>query len=123
MTMVAQHLPILFVVVLTLLSALCDALGLMYASRIWNGNTLLWRELRLSATGFFAGVMFYWIAIRYLNYAGIVSPELQALLWFGTAAIGVALLNGQFFSWQRLDQSVAIAVLAGIGWLLWRTGD
>ena len=120
--MFAQHFPIVLVVVLTLLSAFCDSLGLVYAARIWREDTILWSELRLSATGFLAGVMFYWIAIRYLNQTGIVDPELQALLWFGTAAIGVALLSGQFLSWHLIDQSVAMAVLAGIGWLLWRTG-
>ena len=120
--MLTRLLPVVLVVVLTLLSAFCDSIGLLYASRIWREDGLQWRELRLSALGFLAGVMFYWTAIRYLNQTGIVAPELQALLWFGTAAIGVALLSGQFFSWHPVDQSVAIAVLVGIGWLLWRIG-
>jgi hypothetical protein len=121
--MLALTPPIILVVMLTLLSAFCDSLGLMYASRVWQENTLRWNELRLSAAGFSAGVMFYWLAVRYLNQTGIVAPELQAVLWFGTAAIGVAILSGQFLSWPRLDQAVALAVLLGIGWLLWRTGS
>jgi len=35
--------------------------------------------------------------------------------------IGVATISGRVFSWPLLDQGVAVAVLVGIGWLIFRT--
>lgn len=52
----------------------------------------------------------------------MVSPEMQTLLWFTMTIIGVAIVSGQFVDWQRVDQAVAVAILIGLGWLLFRTG-
>ncbi|MEJ7653015.1 MAG: hypothetical protein WKH64_06565 [Chloroflexia bacterium] len=62
------------------------------------------------------------VAVRYLSEAGIVSAELQTLLWFGVTLAGVALLGGEIASWRRIDQLVALGVMLGIGWLLVGTG-
>jgi hypothetical protein len=51
-----------------------------------------------------------------------VATEAQTLVWFAATIIGVAILSGQFLRWQLLDQSIAVVVLAGIAWLLARTG-
>jgi hypothetical protein len=37
--------------------------------------------------------------------------------------IGVVIFSGKFFAWPRLEQSVAVLVLAGLGWLLVRTAE
>jgi hypothetical protein len=36
--------------------------------------------------------------------------------------ISVALVSRQFFTWQIIDQAVAVAVVAGVVWLAVRTG-
>ena len=58
---------------------------------------------------------------RRLNAVGITSPEIQTVTWFGVTLIGVALVSGSFLKWTLLDQTVAVAVLFGIGWLMFRT--
>ena len=63
------------------------------------------------------------IALRTLGAWGVVATEAQTLVWFAATIIGVAILSGQFLRWQLLDQTVALGVLAGIAWLLARTGS
>jgi hypothetical protein len=118
--MLASIYPLVLVVTFTLLSAFCDALSFTHAARVWQGNMVVWREVLYSAGAIMTGTTLYWIAVRYLNQAGIVSAELQTLLWFGAAAVGVAALNGHAFHWKPVDQVVAVGVLIGIGWLLCR---
>jgi len=72
--------------------------------------------------GFQFGVFMFWIALRYLGQFGVVSAEIQTLIWFGVTMVGVAALSGQFTQWQRMDQIGALCVLTGIGWLLFHTG-
>ena len=112
----------LTIIAFTLLaiSGVCDSLGFTYAARIWHDNLIQWRELAWSACGFAAGITIYWFTIRYISELGIVSAELQTLIWFGTTLIGVAVLNGRFLQWRSSDQAVAMLVLAGIAWLLVR---
>lgn len=111
------------VIGLIVLSGLGDAQGFIHASKMWRDGHLLRRELALSALGFAFGIGCYWVAVRYLSEAGIVSAELQTLVWFGVTVAGVALLGGEIASWRRVEQLVALAVLLGIGWLLVSTGD
>jgi hypothetical protein len=114
--------PLLLIVGLALLSGLCDSYGFTHAANVWQGGKLVGREVTQSAGGFLMGSLFYWFAVRYLNEVGVIAAELQTLLWLGTTLIGVALLSGRFLHWRTLDQLVAVIVLAGIGWLLSRTG-
>lgn len=118
--MLAQAQPTIVILTLTLISGFCDSLGFAHAARMWQGGTLVLHEALRSASGFAAGITIYWITVRYLNQAGIVDVEVQTLLWFGTTLIGVAVLSGRFLQWRSIDQAVAFAVLAGIGWLLLR---
>ncbi len=115
-------LPILLVVILTVASGIGDSLGFSHAAAMWNQGRLDWNEFAKSAAGFALGIGTYWLVVRFLNQLDINAPEIQTLLWFGVTLLGVALLNGNFFRWQLLDQLVAVGVLAGIGWLLFRTG-
>lgn len=106
----------------TLACGAADALGFVHAARVWQGGSFHGREALLSAACFQFGVAMYWVALRTLSAWGVVSTEAQTLVWFAATIIGVAILSGQFLRWQALDQSVAIAVLVGIAWLLARTG-
>ncbi len=110
----------LLVFILSIISGLGDSQGFYYASKIWDGNKLIWSELGKSTLGFAVGIGSYWIMIRSLNAVGVHSPLLQTMLWFSMTIIGIAVVRKDIFSWQRLDQFVALCVLAGIGWLLVR---
>jgi len=105
---------------LIIVSGACDAMGFTYAAKIWQDNHLQWKTLLHSACGFASGIALYWFTIRYFGELGVVSPELQTLIWFGTTLVGVAMLSGRFLYWRSLDQGVALLVLVGIAWLLVR---
>jgi hypothetical protein len=110
------------ILVLTLISGFGDAQGFVHASRLWQGGRLVWPELAKSAAGFGVGIVTFWLSVRYMTQAGVVSTEIQAALWFSMAIIGVAIASGRFLQWQRSDQVVAVVVLLGLGWLVFRTG-
>ena len=118
--MLTQLKIILIALALTVLSALCDSQGFTHAAAIWKNDQLQWKEVAFAVGGFALGISIYCYAIRYFLQLGVSSAELQALLWFGTAIIGVALFSGHFFRWQATEQGVALFVLLGIGWLLVR---
>jgi hypothetical protein len=117
-----QTVLVLLIIGLTTLSALGDALGFVHAANIWREGQLVWKELAKSAFGFGFGITMYWIVIRFLQQVGVVSAEIQTILWFGVTIIGVALISRKFFAWQTIDQAIAVLVYVGIGWLLLRTG-
>ena len=112
----------LLIVGLTLVSGIGDAYGFTHAALIWQNGRAMWGEVARSALGFAFGLAMYWVVLKYMVAVGIVAPEMQTIAWFAVTLIGVALISGKFLGWTRLDQAVAAAVLAGIGWLLVRTG-
>jgi hypothetical protein len=114
--------PILFIIGLTLVSGLADAQGAIHAAKIWQGDKLVWVEVGKSVLGFTVGISTFFIVIKYMNQLGIIAPEIQTITWFSMMIVGVALFSGAFFTWQWTEQVVAVGVLAGIGWLLFRTG-
>lgn len=114
---------VLWVVVLTLLCGLGDALGFVYAARVWQDGVFRWGEALRSALSFQFGVLMYWLALRELAQWGVVSAEAQTLVWFGATIVGVAAISGRVLHWPPLDQGVALLVLAGIAWLLLRTAE
>lgn len=113
----------LLIIGITLLSGFADAQGFLHASKIWNSGKLVWNELGKSALGFGIGIGTYWIVIKYLQEFKIVTPEIQTILWFSVAIIGVAVASGKFIQWPLIDQIVGVGVLLGIGWILIRTGS
>jgi hypothetical protein len=113
---------LVLIVGITLVSGIGDSHGFIHAARMWHNLKFVWDEFGKSALGFGVGIGSYWISVRYLNEFGLLSPETQTLIWFGTTIVGVALLSGRFFLWQTIDQLVAVVVLLGIGWLLFRAG-
>ncbi len=114
--------PVLLTVLFTLLSGFGDALGFIHAGRVFRDGRFLWEEALKSAAGFQMGVFMLWLALRYMSQLATLSTEVQTLLWFGVTIIGIAILSGKFAQWQTTDQVVGVGVLAGIGWLLVRTG-
>ena len=113
---------LLIIIVISVLSGLADSQGFIHASKIWGNNKLVWNEVGKSALGFAVGITLYWIVLKYMNAAGIVAPEIQTLIWFSITILGVALISRSFFRWQTIDQFVGVAVLAGVAWLMVRTG-
>jgi hypothetical protein len=113
---------LLIVIAISIVSGLADSRGFIHAARIWQGGQLVWHELGKSALGFSLGIGSYWLAVKYLQELGVLAPETQTLVWFGVTMIGVAVVSGRFVRWQALDQLVALCVLLGIAWLLYRTG-
>jgi hypothetical protein len=118
--MFAQFKVALIALTLTAISALCDSQGFTHAAMIWKNDQIQWKEVALTVNGFASGIAIYCYTIWYFLELGVVSAELQALIWFATAMVGVALFSGQFFRWPTTEQGVAIFVLIGIGWLLAR---
>lgn len=118
------HLLILavLIILLTLLSGLADAQGFIHAANAWLNGKIVWKEALTSLLGFGVGAILYILVINFLRQAGIVSAEVQTLLWFSAAIIGVAVISGKFLHWQLLDQCIGIIVLCGVAWLLFRTG-
>ena len=114
-----------YVVILVLLvaSGFGDSLGFVYAAKIWQKDSLSWLNLGKSILGWGAGISMYVVALRFMDRAGIVSAEIQTAIWFAMTIIGVVLFSGKFFAWPRLEQVVATLVLAGLGWLMVRTGE
>lgn len=112
----------LLIIAITLLSGVGDAYGFTHAALVWQNGRFVLGEFARSAAGFAVGIGLYWLVLKYMTAAGVVAPEIQTIAWFAVTIVGVALLSGKFLAWPRLDQAVAVAVLAGVGWLLVRTG-
>jgi len=113
---------VILIIVFTLLSGFGDSKGFVLSAKVWESGRLVWQEAVKASIGYGFGILMYWLAIRSLNQFGIVSPEIQTLGWFVVTIVGVAMFSGDFPKWQIIDRVVAICVLAGVGWLLFRTG-
>jgi hypothetical protein len=118
-----QFKLILLVASLTLLSGLADGFGFLHAARVWQEGRIVWAEAGRALLGFGVGTSLYILVLRYIQQLGIVLPEIQSALWFTVAMVSVAVVNGQFIRWSWVDQAIAVAILAGIGWLIVRTGE
>jgi hypothetical protein len=109
------------ILLLTVLSGYADSRGFLHAANIWVAGALDWGELGKSALGFAIGISLYWLALRFLPYAGIAaSPEMQTLGWFIVTITGVAISSGEFAKWPLLDQAVGVGILVGMGWLFFQ---
>jgi hypothetical protein len=112
---------IVLIVLLTVLCGIGDAQGFIHAGKVWQDGRFEWAHALKSAAGFQVGVVTYWFVLRQLAIHGVVAVEVQTLFWFVATIIGVALLSGQALRWPLIDQAVAGCVLAGVGWLMYRT--
>lgn len=109
------------VVGLTLLAGFCDSRGFLHASALWDSGRVVWPELMKSAAGYALGVLFYWLAIRFLPRLDLaLSTEVQTLGWFCVTIVGVSLSSGELSKWSTVDILAAVLVIVGLGWLLFR---
>ncbi len=121
--MSVEQLKLLCIIIgMTLVSGFADSQGFIHAAKMWENGSIVWTEFLKSAVGFVVGITTYWVAVKYLGEFGLLSPEIQTLIWFGVTMIGVALVSRRFFSWQTIDQIVGAVVFMGVCWLLSRTG-
>jgi hypothetical protein len=111
---------VVLIAVFTVLSGFGDAEGFIHASKVWQSGRFIWREALLCIAGFQFGMLMYWLALWKLSSHGVVAVEIQTLFWFVATIIGVAVLSGRFVGWPPIDQAVAVAVLGGVGWLVYR---
>lgn len=116
-----QIKTVVFIIILTLLSGWGDAKGFIHASNIWEQGRLVMPELVKSAFWYSVGIITFWLVIRPLKEVGIVTPEIQTIGWFAVTIVGVALISGKFLQWQIQEQVISVAVILGIGWLLFKT--
>jgi uncharacterized membrane protein len=112
----------ILIILLTLLSGLADAQGFIHAANAWINGKIAWQEALTSLLSFGAGAVLYILVTNFMRQAGIVSAEIQTLLWFCVTIVGVAVISGKFLHWQVFDQFIGLIVLCGIAWLLFRTG-
>lgn len=105
-----------------IISGLGDSQGFFYASKVWQNNTFHLDALIKSYLGFAFGIGVYIFMIRIMNNLNIHSAEIQTIFWFCATLIILAVLNGEFLRWKFVDQSVAVAVVIGLCWLLVRVG-
>ena len=111
-------LSALLVLVLTVTSGVMDARGFVYAGRAWPGGNIDWTAVGQSMLAFFAGISLYIGAVRFMQSMGLQSVALQSGIWFAVTAIGIAALDGTVVQWTRLQQLVALGVIAGLAWLI-----
>jgi hypothetical protein len=111
-------LSALLVLVLTVTSGVMDARGFVYAGRAWPNGNIDWTAVGLSMLAFFAGISLYIGAVRFMQAMGLNAVALQSGIWFVATAIGIAALDGTVVQWTRLQQLVALGVIAGLTWLI-----
>ena len=111
---------VILIAVSTALAGWGDAKGFIHASKVWQEGSFVWIEAGKCIAGFQFGMLMYWLALWKLSDQGIVAVEIQTLFWFVATIVGVALLSGKITSWPAFDQAVAVCILTGVGWLLYR---
>jgi len=111
-------LSALLVLVLTVTSGVMDARGFVYAGKAWPGGNLDWTAVGQSMLAFLAGISLYIGAVRFMQAMGLNAVALQSGIWFVATAIGIAALDGTVVQWTRLQQLVALGVIAGLAWLI-----
>ena len=113
-----SFLSAVLVLVLTVTSGVMDARGFVYAGRAWPGGNIDWIAVGQSLLAFFAGISLYIGAVRFMQSMGLSAVSLQSGIWFVATAIGIAALDGTVVQWTRLQQLVALGVIAGLAWLI-----
>jgi hypothetical protein len=117
-TKMKPFLSAILVLLLTVTSGVMDARGFVYAGRAWPAGNLDWAAVGQSLLAFFAGISLYIGAVRFMQATGLTSVALQSGIWFVATAIGIAALDGTVTQWTRLQQLVAVVVMAGLAWLI-----
>jgi hypothetical protein len=111
-------LSAVLVLVLTVTSGVMDARGFVYAGRAWPAGNIDWAAVGQAMLAFFCGISLYIGAVRFMQSMGLNAVALQSGIWFVATAIGIAALDGTVVQWTRLQQLVALGVIAGLAWLI-----
>src|ERR1700749_15628 len=117
-TRMKTSLSAFLVLLLTVLSGLMDARGFVFAGRAWPEGQIDWTAVGQSLLAFFAGISLYIGAVRFMQTMGLNAVALQSGIWFVATAIGIAAMDGTVTQWTRLQQLVALVVMAGLAWLI-----
>jgi hypothetical protein len=108
------------VIALTLFSGLADSRAFLHAAQTWPNDHLSLTELGKALLFFAIGILLYVLSLKFLRYLGVHSATIQTSLWFLATLVGLAIMSGEFLRWQRFDQALAVAVAAGLTWLVVR---
>jgi hypothetical protein len=120
--MSANPIALVFsMMMILLISGFADSQGFTHAAEIWRGNRFSLVALLKSASGFATGISLYWCSLRYMNKLGIVEAEIQTVMWFSITLIGVAVSSGRFARWPLSEQLVALGIVLGLAWLMFRS--
>ena len=113
---------VVYLVVLTAVSALADAVGFINVDKGWVGNRPHYSAIVLACTGYAVGIATYVFAVKYLKLLTDVGPEIQTVGWFMLTIIGVALGSGAFFSWPLPTKFLATVTVLALVVIAIRTG-
>ena len=102
-----------------MVAAVIEAYGYNYSFAAYRGG-FHWQLLGISFACYSIGIFIDYLALSILSKSPVFIPELVALIFMVSTIIGIAVLSGKFFTWNRLDQVVALLVVAGIAWLTYR---
>jgi hypothetical protein len=106
------------VLALTVGSGILDARGFVYAAKAWPDGRLDPKFGLAALLAFLGGLSLYVLAVRFMQAAGVQGVALQSAIWFVVTAVGIAAMDGSVAGWTRAQQVVAVAVAAGLGWLI-----
>jgi len=113
---------LIMIAIFTAITAFGDSRGFLYGSVAWKNGILSTMDAVKSLSGFGIGAVGFVLMVRYLNRLNLQTPEIITLVWFVATMILVALASGKFLAWPKLDQFVALVILVGLGYLVYRTG-
>ena len=106
--------------VFLLIASLADAKAVYYAVRNWSGGKLQYMNVGMTFLFFTVSVLPFIYSVKFFGNAGILSRPIQSLIWFMGTICFVAVLDGTFFEWKKIDQLVALLIVIGMTWLVVR---
>ena len=60
----------------------------------------------------------YWLAMRFIQEAGVMSATVQTLIWFTVTIIGVAVISGDVKQWDVTAYVLAFVAISAVAGLL-----
>ena len=113
---------LIMIAIFTAITAYGDSRGFVYGSAAWKNGTISMIDAVKSLSGFAVGAIGFIMMVKYLNRLNLETPEILTLVWFAATIILVAVASGKFLAWPKLDQLVAVMIIVGLGYLVYRTG-
>jgi hypothetical protein len=110
-------MKVLPIALLAMLAGFGDAFGFIHAPGVWAQHGVCASALARTLAGFLVGALGYLVLVRVLKSADIRTPEVQTMIWFAAASVGVGAASGRAFHWPLADKLVGLIVIAGVAWL------